>query len=207
MTSRLLLARDSIRIPDLRHSRSGTRSRLIFVAQILLLEEYRSSSMISEAALRQIAATCRVPIAPMLTLRRNSRSLLNPTAYLGMAASARASSQTSKLQSALASRSIFTSEILRSPRSTPLMYVRCRSARSASFSCEMPIVGGFLGVVCQIEQARRPKMIPFHCVNGLCLYPLTALWHRCILSVYSLYVTVTYRLQYWESLTWVLLIG
>lgn len=81
VTSRLLLARDSIRTPDLRQRRSGTRRRLIFVAHILLLEEYRSSSIISKPPRAKMLATLRVPIAPMLTLRRNSLSLLNPTAY------------------------------------------------------------------------------------------------------------------------------
>ena len=55
------LALDSMRVPERRHRRSGTRRRLILVAQILLPSDPRSSSMILKPAAFKCRTISRLP--------------------------------------------------------------------------------------------------------------------------------------------------
>src|SRR5438876_1226565 len=72
-------ARDSIRRPEFRQRRSGTRSRLTLVAHTFLLKALRSMSISRKPPRLSSRRICCVPTAPTLMLRKNSRLLLNPT--------------------------------------------------------------------------------------------------------------------------------
>ncbi len=63
--------------------------------------------------------------------------------------------------SALASLSMLTSEMFRSPRSTLLTYVRCRPARSASSSCDMLVRKRILRSFSPNRVCTSAKVVPF----------------------------------------------
>ena len=67
-------ARDSIRLPQFKHSKSGILNLFIFVDQILLLVQYHSSSIVSCPNLFSFLITFSVPTAPIVILSRKLQS-------------------------------------------------------------------------------------------------------------------------------------